>query len=481
MSRENFDAAIESAKRLERKLMEYVPYSGDIEMEKTLDMEPSDYIDLSFQDLVNEYERDQKILSTRKMAIFATGEKEEAKTSVESAEVETKLRKMTTETLEKAKEVAKEPVIEKEVPKPRPAPIEFERPAAVELEKEKPIEFEREAPAPAPREEVAAPEPEEVETPEAPKPRPIPPALKETPDEAAEKRYQQMEEHIRSVVGEKADELALKKKMLELTKQLFKEKSHNKRAEIKLQITVLKNMLVQTKAGKGKKGEPYGNLYQTMVSTQQTEIAQTKDRIIDSYNKQIKDIKKKFYEDLSAAEGTGKKKEIYEKFVFSITSLVEQLPAEVKKQEEFSMKKHLAELEKLKASCKGDKKTTAEVEKRIAYVNDNYAKEFGSIKRIIGSQMDSLIEITGADIFKKPGEEPKEKEADTHEIIKEINESDDGSLLYYLHSKQPEYYRLYERKQVSKAEAVARAKMLKAKEKGLPAGMIKKYFSEGDE
>ena len=91
MSRENFDAAIESAKRLERKLMEYVPYSGDIEMEKTLDMEPSDYIDLSFQDLVNEYERDQKILSTRKMAIFATGEKEEAKTSVESAEVETKL------------------------------------------------------------------------------------------------------------------------------------------------------------------------------------------------------------------------------------------------------------------------------------------------------------------------------------------------------------------------------------------------------
>ena len=71
----------------------------------------------------------------------------------------------------------------------------------------------------------------------------IPPALKAEPGIGASKRYVQMEEQVRAAVGEKADEITLKKKMLELTKQLFKEKSFDTREEIKLQITILKNML----------------------------------------------------------------------------------------------------------------------------------------------------------------------------------------------------------------------------------------------
>ena len=45
----------------------------------------------------------------------------------------------------------------------------------------------------------------------------------------------------------------------------------------------------------------------------------------------------------------------------------------------------------------------------------------------------------------------------------------------------PDYYKNYERKQISKAEAIFRAKALMAKEKGLSKSMVKKYFSQTED
>ena len=62
----------------------------------------------------------------------------------------------------------------------------------------------------------------------------------------------------------------------------------------------------------------------------------------------------------------------------------------------------------------------------------------------------------------------------------EIEEIDEGTLMYYLHSHDAEYYKNYERKNVSKAEALSRAKVLMAKEKGLKDATIKKYFGNAE-
>jgi hypothetical protein len=518
MSVDEFEAAIESAKRMEKKIMEYSPYAGEIELEQTMDMEPVEFVDLTYQELLNEYNRSQKILSTRRMGIYATGEQEEAKVSAESAEVESKLKAMTDKTLKQAEEVAKEPTIEME--RPAEAPMEEipSEPAAPEIEFEKPdtgpeIEFEKPEPVrkqvqepgeieipeieqPEPAKEM--PQPAEEPEPKAPEPlapvepaaRPMakpspPPALRgKTPSQAADERYQRMEDQIRSMLGEKPDELELKKKMLELTKQLFKEKSYNKRAEIKVQITVLKNMLVQVKeggkpSGRGKKDETYSNLFQTMLATEQAEVAQTKDKVVNTYNKKVEEVKKKFYEELSAADASEKRKEVYESFVFNVTQLVEQLPAVIAEQEEFVRNKHIGELEKLKSSVQDkDKKTLGLVEERLEYVTNNYTKEFGAIKRIVGSQIDTLIEVTGADIFKEPEEKKTDKAATDREIVKDINETDEGTLLYFLHSNDADYYRKYERKQISKAEAICKARALMAKDRGLGDAAVKKYFSQ---
>ena len=62
-------------------------------------------------------------------------------------------------------------------------------------------------------------------------------------EELVTKKLENMENKIKEALGGEADETALKKRMLQLTKELFKEKSVNKREEIKLEITVLKDIL----------------------------------------------------------------------------------------------------------------------------------------------------------------------------------------------------------------------------------------------
>jgi hypothetical protein len=482
---EVFAGAVDEAKKLEKKIIEYAPYAGDISIEVSLDLEPKEFVDLTYADLINQYERVQKIISTAGMGILAKTEAAAAETSVETEEVQTKLLEMTSQTLRQAEEVAKEPiVIEKEV-QPE-VPLEIEKPA------EPKIEFETRTAT------EAGPQPEKIA--EAPKKEPeapiekkvivaaVPPVLRESPDQAASKRYEHMEEQVKAAVGEKADEATIKKKMLDLTKQLFKEKSFNKREEIKMQITALKNMLAAAQTGGAsrtaaparKKGDDaHVKLFETMTTTHQSEIAQTKDSITDSYNKQIASIKKKFYEDLATTEDSGKRKQIFEGFVFSVTSLVEQLPEVIKKYDEFTSKKHTAELEKLKESLEADEKDTmSKVEDRLAYVKKGYAGEFSSVKGIIGRDIENLIEVAGTEIFKKADEKPRESEEMVVETVKEINETDEGTLLYFLHNKDAEFYKKYERKQISKAEAIFKAKELMAKEKGLNEAAVKKYFSQ---
>jgi hypothetical protein len=51
-------------------------------------------------------------------------------------------------------------------------------------------------------------------------------------------------------------------------------------------------------------------------------------------------------------------------------------------------------------------------------------------------------------------------------------------LLYFLHSNDADYYRKYERKQISKAEAICKARALMAKDRGLGDAAVKKYFSQ---
>ncbi|MBD3210313.1 hypothetical protein GF318_02940 [Candidatus Micrarchaeota archaeon] len=537
MTEEAFQAAIEEAKKLEKKAIEYEPYEGEVRIEIMVEVEPEEYVDLDYKDLYNLYQRTQKILSAAGMGVLAERPPEEAaRATAESREVETRLKKMTSERLKEAEEIAREPVVaeeeapvppvtqEIEIEKEEPQEIEFEGPPEKPPEKEVEIPFKapspEEVPAPEPAtpeeapevpspEEKAPeipeaekpakapaptlPEPEEPPAPEVepslerapPQPKAVPPTLRETPGEAAARRYEQIEQQIRDMMGEEADERALKKKMLELTKQLFKEKITSKREEIKMQIKVLKNMLAVSGEGRAKKKRaPAQTRLETILASQQEELAHTKGRLIDAYNKQIMQIKEKFYDDMSSIENPQKRKKTYETFVSSVTMLVQNLPDAVKKEKEYLSQKHAAELKRAEESLGAkDKALKKRIKERKDYIQENYDEEFSMVKHIVGKEIENLIEVAGSETFRKPEEKEKKKKrmAEPTEIVKEINETDEGTLLYFLHSKNPDYYKKFERKKISRAEAVFKAKELLAKKKGLSDSMIRKYFSGKEE
>src|SRR5208283_1140270 len=148
MADADFTSAIDEARRMEKKLVDYSSYGGTMEIERTMDLEPKEYLDLSYNDMINLYERTQKIISTTGMlGGMAASEAPAPKETAATHEVENRLKEMTTETLQSAEQVGNEPIVIEQQPQPQPKPaessmtIEFEtKPAEQEIEIERPSE-----------------------------------------------------------------------------------------------------------------------------------------------------------------------------------------------------------------------------------------------------------------------------------------------------------------------------------------------------
>lgn len=497
---EDFYAAVELAKKIEKSAIPHSEFSDRIEVVKTLDFEPAEFEGLTYNDLTAMYERIEKIMRASKLlgGIPSAPAVEKAK----AREVETRVKEITTETLLKAEEISLE--FEKKAEEVLPAPqekppeeislLELEKPKekgelVVEREVEKPAIEKPSYPPRAVKEEKVGIAKTIVET------RPIEekpevgavavPAILEaaSADEAANAKYAEIEEYLGREWGGAVDYEKVRKKMLDLTKDLFKEKTTSGRERIKLEITVLKNMLVRIKEGGAAraktampKAEYSQNMMETLKSTQPTELSSIKDEINSSIVKQVNSIKNTFFDSIKglADEDAAGKKAAYDKLVFDLTGLNEQLPQVLKKSEDFLTQKHIAELRNLSASLgKGDVRLAKEVEAQIDDLSDRYKKEFMAMKEIISKLMDSITDAAANEVFGK-----EEKEARVSGMVYEINETDEGTLLYYLHSKDLEYYKQYERNHVSKGDALHKAKMLMAKEKGLSDDAITKYFGK---
>ena len=401
----------------------------------------------------------------------------------------------------------------------------------------------------------------------------VPPLLLQRSEEAGARHFEKMEEHFKSEWGAGMSESDIRKKMVELTRELFKEKLTTRKEELKAQIVMLKGMLgkgegvpvvsapisavsksgneeekevekqdkkaralaalralkERRKIGAGKDAgketpavpEPAAiaksgystGLLETVSNTQRVELTSAKENVLSSFSSKIQEFRDQFNSSVAALEEDEReegKKKAYDKFIFSLTALKNQLPAFSTKFESFIAKKHSAELEKLKESVeKEDPKGAAAVSERLAALQKSYAEEFGNVRDIISRNIDSVIDSMGPIVFvaKKEAEEvekgeaaekekedasgkkgaikPKEKKLEKSEkfesedILREVNGMDDGSLLYYLHSTDKETYRQYERKHISKHEAVFKAKRLIAKERGMSAVQLAKYFGKG--
>jgi len=522
MPEADFEAAADEARDIEKSAQPYTGFKGKIDLVKAIDLYPKEFADFTFTDLMNLYERSEKIIKTAGMEIYgapkaAPSPAMKKEIAARTEEVESRVKEITTEALTSAEELGKEmekpiekkPELGTEEAVPEVEEIELERlaPEKIEIEREKkveekeeekpeekPAEIEiekeieiKEALPEKPPEVKAKPKPAEVgpvpiERPAEKPAAAVPPILRERAEEAASKRYGEIEQQIMTTFGGEVDETSMKKKMLELTKELFKEKSVIRRERIKLEITVLKDMLTR-KARAPKKGmEGKGakdSILDTLVSTQKTELASVKDKMLTNYKNQVENLKQKFQENIAMlpeSDHAGRKS-AFENLVFELTSLGEQLPAAVSKYQDYIKEKHESEIRKFNSSLgKGEETLLKQSGARTKQIDDEYAKELATVRAIVKKSMDAVIESSGHLVFGKEKVPPKEIKVS--EIVIEINETDEGTLLYYLHTKDPEFYKKYERKHLSKQEAIFRAKAMMAREKGLSDDMVKKYFSE---
>jgi phage-related tail protein len=238
------------------------------------------------------------------------------------------------------------------------------------------------------------------------------------------------------------------------------------------------------KKGAAKAAKDMGSpLFDTFEATQTQELASMKNALATHYTESIDAFKSSFYQKLAGlSEGEDEaRKRLYETFVFELTKLSEDLPKEIQEKSNFIAQKHQTELEKLKASVKeGDKKTIPRIDSRKKEIEERYVREFSLLQTSITKTIESLMEKAGSEVFREEKKEKGEKESS---IIFEINEMDEGTLLYHLHSQRPEIYKDYERKHLSKPEALHYAKIFLAKEKGLSDVVIKKFFGslEGEQ
>lgn len=453
-----FAEAVEMVRRLEEKSLEYQPPESAEIAKRRIEFSPQEYSDMGYAEALTLYARVEKVIAGSAMLqkeIYGIAPRAEP-------EVPTVVAAAVVPAREEAPPRPPEEKIEVEAraPEPPKAPEELE----IEVEREKPareLEFEEKRPEEAALEfeKPEAEEPKgrseiEVRAPEAPRPPEempvrkkgeppevslrIPPVLSTSPVESAIVEVEKLEKQFSSEVraGGKVNREDAKKRMLELTRELFKEKSVDRREEIKKEIVGLKTILSE---GEGK-AKPKADIFTVVKNDQEYEVSSAKKAITEAYENAIAPLLKYYDEEAALGRGLEAMPALGER----AARLREQVANLVRGYEDFLVSKHAAELEELAKRGKGAK----EMQERMSQLTSAYSAEFAALKNSVWGEID------GAVAKRKSGGEGKEAE-----------ESDED-LLAYLQGEEPVDYQRYARGEITRAQALGEARRKLASKKG---------------
>jgi len=252
-----------------------------------------------------------------------------------------------------------------------------------------------------------------------------------------------------------------KKRMMELTRELFKERSMDRRAEIKKEIVMLKGLL-HGKGGKAAAGGlPKGSLYTALKTEQEMEVKEAKNRIHSIYSENLKSL----LAAMEAQRAVEHREPAFETFSKNIMHLENTLMEIIDKYQNYLTAKHSAELAKLKA--KGQ--STPESETLKGTLKDFYSHDFSSLKNSIGEEVHSQLETKRAVLFEDAGDPNSVK-------LSQVAGTSEESLFNLLQAKDSRTYEKYARGEIERSEALMIARKLMAKETGLDEDTINKRF-----
>lgn len=538
---EQFESLVEVAKGVEENALDHIAYSGPLEIKRVIDLSPEKYASMNYDDLLNNCDRISKVIKASRLDIYSSSSKTEP--VVAAADIEQNIKKITDESINAAAQMSKEIENAPEIKSPEKVEdtFEFEQTLEVEhtseekkndefefetlekTEEKKPtfekieeerIEEKKVEPTLELEKEAEPPQIIEVKT-EAPKMReenlqtgekkelkPLQRALQrmrerkagivqpETPPalsvpEEPKNVFEEIRNTFDSEWGEERNEDKIKRKMIELTKELFREKSSSKREDIKRQITVLKNMLASGEEIKGRKTvkkeeQQYSSgLFSALSGTLDSDFASKMNYFSSNVEKGINAAREKFQNSIVdiPEEDKESRKTVLDRLVFELTSIGEKANADMDSFLDDTTKKHLAAIEQFEQSST-DNSSKEKAEEKKGALDAKYKKEVELLKSSIHTRINAMIDdLSKGLIISEIKETKKEKnQEETSAIISEIAEMDEGSLLFYLHSQDLNAYKSFEHKRISRQEAINMARKLFAKEKGLSDSVIDKHW-----
>ena len=444
-----FAEAVELVRRLEERALEYELPEAHAKARRRIEFSPQEYSDMSYAEALALYSRTEKVIAGAAML-----QKEIYGIQPEAARPEPEVPVVVPAAIVPRREAA--PKAEERRP-PReeagpaaavhaPAPelrmehgeekkeLEFEekRPGAEEMEFEKPHEAPKERPMEIEIAPMEAPRPPEEEKPaRRPGAAPevslrIPPVLMTSPAESAMDTVEKLAKQFGSEVkaGGKVDRDQAKKRMLELTRELFREKSIDRREDIKKEIVGLKAILSEAEG----KAKPKADMFHVVKNDQEYEVSSAKKAISEAYEGAVAPLLRYYDDEAALGRGAGAMPALEER----AAKLREQVANLVGSYEGFLVGKHSAELEELGRLGKGTKET----EERGRELAPAYAAGFSELKNSIWSEIDSAVSK------RKGGAEG----------------SSDEELLSYLQYEEPLEYQRYSRGEMTRVQALAEAR-----------------------
>jgi len=439
-----FAEAVEFVRKLEERALEYELPEAHAKPKRRIEFSPQEYSDMSYAEALNLYGRVEKVIAGSAMlqkeiyGVQPEAARSEPEVPVVVPAAVVPRREAAPPRAEVAKPAAPAHVpaapvqgiareekkeLEFEEKRPEEAALEFEKPH--EAPKERPMEIEI-APMEAPR-----PPEEEKKPAKRPGAAPevslrIPPVLMTSPTESAMDTVEKLEKQFGSEVkaGGKVNKEDAKKRMLELTRELFREKSVDRREEIKKEIVGLKSILSEAEG----KARPKADIISVVRNDQEYEVSSAKKAIGEAYEGALAPLMR-FYDD-EAALGRGA--EAMPALEDRAAKLREQVANLVGSYEAFLASKHSAELEELASRGKG----TKDMDALRAELASTYAAQFAALKNSIWSEIDSAISK------RKGGTE----------------EMGDEELLAYLQYEEPVDYQRYSRGEMTRVQALSEAR-----------------------
>ncbi|MBU0586869.1 hypothetical protein KJ780_05120 [Candidatus Micrarchaeota archaeon] len=351
-------------------------------------------------------------------------------------------------------------------PEKAPIPELPELPPMEKLEIEKEMEKKQEFPAQEPLPSTP------LES-EQPKPFAVPPLLSMEPEKAAEKKYAEIESQI-PAQPVKMNENELKKRMVTLTRELFREKATSKKQKLKEEITNIRNMLGKKSELPKRKAVSYAtSFFNAMEGNQRTELAAAKENITKQYKEQFTPALSSFSSTVASAKDENEKQLAYESLQSSLQSIRENAKSAIERYQSFFIKEHTAELQKLLSTAteKKDTYVTEKIKERLEEIKFTYSSEFSALGEAIEKEISNVLNSRKHEIAEGSRTDEMEK------VLSITNTSDDD-VLKYVHSHYREKYYEFERGLMTKIELVVLGRTLMAKDAGLKKETINKYFGK---